>query len=113
VQADHARSGGPEGLSLETIAVRARAGDALATAAIDRWIDRLGRSLAVVCNLLDPDAIVLGGGASAVEGLPERLPGSIAPHCFSDGFRTPVRRARHGDASGVRGAAWLFATFAP
>ena len=111
VAADHGRHGGGAGLALDEIARRAHAGDAVAIATIDRWIDRLGRSLAVVCNLLDPDAIVLGGGASQVAGLAERLPAAIAPHCFSDGFRTPVRRAVHGDAGGVRGAAWLFATF--
>ncbi|MFM7806924.1 MAG: ROK family protein, partial [Planctomycetota bacterium] len=61
----------------------------------------------------DPDAIVLGGGASLVPGLAERLPAAIAPHCFSDRFVTPVRLAMHGDSSGVRGAAWLFATFPP
>lgn len=111
VQADHARHGGTAGLSLETIAAAAKAGDVVASATLDRWIDRLGRSLAVVCNLLDPDAIVLGGGASNVPDLAQRLPAAIAPHCFSDGFRTSVRGAVHGDSSGVRGAAWLFATF--
>jgi len=69
--------------------------------------------LSVVCNMLDPDAIVFGGGASLVPGLVQRLPAAIAPHCFSDGFRTPIRLAMHGDASGVRGAAWLFATLQP
>jgi fructokinase len=113
VQADHARHGGDAALPLQEISRMALAGEASCIATIDRWIDRLGRSLAVVCNLLDPDAIVLGGGASNVPGLAERLPAAIAPHCFSDGFRTPVRRAVHGDSGGVRGAAWLFATFRP
>jgi fructokinase len=112
VEADFMRSGGPR-TPLHQIATQAASGDARATAAIDRWIDRLGRSLAVVCNVIDPDAIVLGGGASLVPGLVERLPTALAPHCFSDGFRTPIRLARHGDSSGVRGAAWLFATFLP
>ena len=53
------------------------------------------------------------GTTRLVPGLAERLPTAIAPHCFSDGFRTPVRRAVHGDSGGVRGAAWLFATFQP
>jgi fructokinase len=113
VEADFVRGGGAARTPLHEIAAKAAAGDALATAAIDRWIDRLGRSLAVVCNMIDPDAIVLGGGASLVPRLVERLPAAIAPHCFSDGFRTPIRLACHGDSSGVRGAAWLFATFLP
>ncbi len=113
VQADHARHGGGREVPLEEIDRRAQAGDAAARATIDRWIHRLGRSLAVVCDVLDPDAIVLGGGASQATGLAERLPAAIAPHCFSDGFRTPVLRAAHGDSGGVRGAAWLFATFRP
>ncbi|NBV65367.1 MAG: ROK family protein, partial [Planctomycetes bacterium] len=113
VEADFVRTGGASGTSLHAIAAHAASGDARAAAAISRWIDRLGRSLAVVCNVIDPDAIVLGGGASLVPRLAERLPAAMAPHCFSDGFRTPIRLARHGDSSGVRGAAWLFATFLP
>lgn len=75
---------------------------------LDRYIDRLGRGLAAVVDVLDPDVIVLGGGMSNVEALYERLPAAIAPHVFSDVFATPVRRAAHGDSSGVRGAAWLW-----
>lgn len=84
------------------------AGDAAALAALDRYVDRLGRALAVVCDLIDPDVIVLGGGMSNVDALYERLPAAIAPHVFSDVFETPVRKAVHGDSSGVRGAAWLW-----
>jgi len=83
-------------------------GDAGAVAALDRYVDRLGRALAVVCDLIDPDVIVLGGGMSNVEALYTRLPGAIAPHVFSDVFETPVKKALHGDSSGVRGAAWLW-----
>jgi fructokinase len=83
-------------------------GDASAMAALDRYVDRLSRSLAVTCDLIDPDVIVLGGGMSNVETLYDRLPAAIAPHVFSDAFETPVRKARHGDSSGVRGAAWLW-----
>ena len=77
-------------------------------AALDRYVDRLARGLAMVCDVLDPDVIVLGGGMSNVDLLYDRLPGAIAPHVFSDVFETPVRKALHGDSSGVRGAAWLW-----
>lgn len=77
-------------------------------AALDRYVDRLARGLAMVCDVLDPDVIVLGGGMSNVDLLYDRLPGAIAPHVFSDVFETPVRKAVHGDSSGVRGAAWLW-----
>jgi fructokinase len=83
-------------------------GDASAMAALDRYVDRLSRALAVTCDLIDPDVIVLGGGMSNVEALYDRLPAAIAPHVFSDTFETPVRKAMHGDSSGVRGAAWLW-----
>lgn len=81
---------------------------AAADPAVDRYIDRLGRGLAVVVDLLDPDVIVLGGGMSNIERLYADLPGAIAPHVFSDVFATPIRKALHGDSSGVRGAAWLW-----
>lgn len=84
------------------------AGDANAAAALDRYVDRLGRALAVVCDLIDPDVIVLGGGMSNVDALYERLPAALAPHVFSDVFETPVKKAVHGDSSGVRGAVWLW-----
>jgi fructokinase len=84
------------------------AGDASAMAALDRYVDRLGRAFGALCDLIDPDVIVLGGGMSNVDALYERLPGAIAPHVFSDIFETPVKRALHGDSSGVRGAVWLW-----
>lgn len=96
------------GRTAEEIVASARSGDAGAKAALDRYIDRLARGLAVVCDVLDPDLIVLGGGMSNVDDLYERLPGAIAPLVFSDVFTTPVARAEHGDSSGVRGAAWLW-----
>jgi fructokinase len=76
--------------------------------ALGRYIDRLGRGLAVICDLIDPDVIVLGGGVSNVEALYARLPHVIAAHAFSDVFETTVSKAAHGDSSGVRGAAWLW-----
>lgn len=78
--------------------------------ALDRYVDRLGRGLAAIIDVLDPDVIVLGGGMSNVAALYDRLPQAIAPHVFSDVFETPIRRAAHGDSSGVRGAAWLWPT---
>ena len=84
------------------------AGNASAMAALDRYFDRLGRAFGALCDLIDPDVIVLGGGMSNVDALYERLPAAIAPHVFSDVFETPVKKAMHGDSSGVRGAAWLW-----
>ena len=97
-----------EGLTAHGVVEAAAAGEAAAQAALDRYIDRLGRGLAVVCDILDPDVIVLGGGMSNVAELYDGLPAAIAPHVFSDVFETPVRPALHGDSSGVRGAAWLW-----
>jgi fructokinase len=90
------------------VVAAARAGDALACAALDRYVDRLGRSLAGVVNILDPDVIVLGGGLSNVPELYDRLPAVLARHVFSDAVRTRIVPPMHGDASGVRGAAWLW-----
>lgn len=86
----------------------ARGGEPEAIAALDRYLDRLGRTLAVVTNMLDPDVIVLGGGMSNVGELYQRLPALVAPYAFSDVFETPILKAVHGDSSGVRGAAWLW-----
>ncbi len=97
-------------LKAEEIIAAMRAGDAAAVASFDRYVDRLGRALAVVCDIFDPDAIVLGGGMSNVDELYPRLPPIIAKGVFSDVFTTPVLKARWGDSSGVRGAAWLWPT---
>ena len=85
-----------------------RAGEAPARAAYTAYLDRLARGLAEVVNILDPDAIVLGGGMSNVDELYADLPARVTPHVFSDAFTTPILRHRHGDSSGVRGAAWLW-----
>lgn len=105
--ADHRAATG-EALGAEEIIARAAAGDAAARASFDRLTDRLGRGLAAVVNLLDPDVIVLGGGLSNVDALYAALPPLIERRAFSDRIDTPVRRAVHGDSSGVRGAAWLW-----
>jgi fructokinase len=78
-----------------------------AVACLDRFRDRLARSLASVVDVLDPDVIVLGGGVSNLPGLAEHVERHLPEHVFSDGSETPVRVALHGDSSGVRGAAWL------
>ena len=96
------------GLSAEAVCGAAEADEPAAQAALERYVGRLARGLAVVCDLLDPDVIVLGGGLSNLDALYRRLPEAIAPHVFSDQFTTPVRQAAHGDSSGVRGAAWLW-----
>jgi fructokinase len=96
------------GLDAVGIVAAAEAGDAAARASLDEYLDRLARGLAVIADILDPDAIVLGGGMSNLAELYERLPDAIGGYAFSDVFTTPVRKAVHGDSSGVRGAAWLW-----
>jgi fructokinase len=96
------------GRSGEDVAAAAEAGSGEALALLDVYVDRLARGLAVVADVLDPDVIVLGGGMSNVERLYETLQPAIGRHVFSDVFATPVRKAAHGDSSGVRGAAWLW-----
>ena len=112
VEMDHALVNNTTGISLKHIAAQAKTGDAASAATMNRWIDRLGRALGGVINVLDPDVIVLGGGASLVSGLVERLAPAILPHVFADSWSTPIRVAKFGDSSGVRGAAWLCDTLA-
>ena len=90
------------------IVAAARAGEPRAAAALDRYIDRLGRGLAVICDLIDPEVIVLGGGMSNVDEIYARTPHVIRRHVFSDGWEARLVPALHGDSSGVRGAAWLW-----
>ena len=85
-----------------------RSGEADAGAAFDRYVDRLGRALAVICNLIDPDVIVCGGGMSNSPEIYPRVGAAIEKFVFSDVFTTSIMPARHGDSSGVRGAAWLW-----
>jgi fructokinase len=90
------------------IAGAASAGDPLAQECLDLYRDRLARSLASIINVLDPDAIVLGGGLSNLTALYPALPALLKSYTFSADAGTPILRALHGDASGVRGAAWLW-----
>ncbi|HSN21781.1 MAG TPA: ROK family protein [Usitatibacter sp.] len=105
--ADHARASG-ERTSAAEIARRAALGDAACTQALQRYAERLARALAGVINVLDPDAIVLGGGLSRIGPLYEEVPRLWREHVFSDEVRTRLVPPLHGDSSGVRGAAWLW-----
>lgn len=82
-------------------------GDLTAVAAFEAYLSRLARAIAATVNVLDPDVIVLGGGMSNVDELYSRLPEAIVPYIFGHEFSTPIVKARYGDSSGVRGAAWL------
>jgi len=105
---DHERVTGQRLTGPEIVAAAA-AGDAGAEASLVRLEERIGRALASVVNLLDPDVIVIGGGLSKLDRLYVHLPALIALHLFGGGaLATPVLKAKHGDASGVRGAAWLW-----
>jgi fructokinase len=104
--ADYARTSG-QTLSAEDIVAAAVAGDTKAKAVLDRHASRLARGLAHVVNMLDPDVIVLGGGLSRLAHLYERLPALVIPHIFADNPVIDIRPPKWGDASGVRGAAWL------
>ena len=90
------------------IAARAEAGDAGAVATLERYEHRLARGLAQVINLVDPDAIVLGGGLSQIRRLYDTVPRLWGGWVFSDQVDTELLPPKHGDASGVRGAAWLW-----
>jgi fructokinase len=103
---DHAFAYGGE-LSALQIVHAMRRGDKDASQSFDRFLNRLGRALAQVVNLLDPDCIVLGGGMSNVDEIYPAIQAKILPYTFSKTVQTPVRKALHGDSSGVRGAAWL------
>jgi fructokinase len=95
-------------LTAEDIAARAASGDKAADAALEIYEGRMGRALASVINVLDPDVIVLGGGLSHIDRLYTNVPARWKTHVFSDHADTPLVRALHGDSSGVRGAAWLW-----
>jgi fructokinase len=107
LQRDYAKVTG-NALNGESIVRAARAGDAQAHAALERYIDRLGRGLAVICNIVDPDTIVLGGGLSNVSELYDALPDIIRNRVFSDTWIARIVPAKWGDSSGVRGAARLW-----
>jgi fructokinase len=103
---DHSQMHGGELSALQIIELMRR-GDIHAIQSFERYLNRLGRALAQVVNLLDPDCIVLGGGMSNVDEIYPAIQAQMLHYTFSKTVRTPVRKAQHGDSSGVRGAAWL------
>lgn len=106
--ADHARTTG-DARSSEEVVHGAAAGDAACEATLRRYEARMARALAGIINVLDPDVIVLGGGLSKLERLYLNVPRQWGAWVFSDRVDTRLLPPRHGDASGVRGAAWLWA----
>lgn len=107
LERDYANTGG-EALSGELIVARAGAGEPLAEDALARWEGRLARSLATIINIVDPDVIVVGGGLSRITRLYTHVPRLWQGWVFSDAVATRLVPARHGDDSGVRGAAGLW-----
>jgi fructokinase len=103
-----AEADGPGARDASGLAARAAAGDQRAVRALELHAGRLARGLAVISSLLDPDVIVLGGGLSNMAHLYEELPRLMRPYVFSNVFEAKIVRNRHGDSSGVRGAAWLW-----
>lgn len=95
-------------LMAREIAEAAEDGDAQAGAFMDTFYDRFARAIATVVNILDPDAIVMGGGLSNIDAFYRELPERVARHAFTTEGPVRVLKNRHGDSSGVRGAAWLW-----
>lgn len=91
----------------EEVAARWRQGEGAATEVMNAYMDQLARALAAAINMMDPDIIVLGGGVSNIEEIYRQVPAKLAEYVFGGECDTPIRRAVHGDSSGVRGAAWL------
>lgn len=107
LEADYTRATGLSATG-EMIVSTARTGDAVAQTTLDHQCDRLARGLAMITNILDPNVIVLGGGLSQMPHLYRELPTRMAPYIFAEDQRVDVRPPKWGDASGVRGAAWLW-----
>lgn len=99
-----------ETITSEAIAERAETGNPQAATSLDIYAGLMARALALIINVIDPDVIVLGGGVSNIERLYLQVPQLWSPHCFSDEIDTALVKAKYGDASGVRGAAWLWPT---
>lgn len=104
---DHARVN-EDAMTGEQIVAASERGDAAAVATMARHEERVARALAHVVNILDPDVIVIGGGLSRIQSLYANVPALLAPLVFGGSCNTPIVQAKHGDSSGVRGAAWLW-----
>lgn len=104
---DHIRVTGQQ-MSTHDIIKAAEAGEPEAVKSLHRYADRLARALGHIVNVIDPDVIVLGGGMSNVSQLYEIVPNIWEKYIFTDRCDTPIKPPRHGDSSGVRGAAWLW-----
>ena len=96
------------GLDASALVSAAEAGDTAAQQAVARYCDQLARGLASVINLIDPHVIVLGGGMSNCTALYSQVAPLLPRYVFSDQVNTRLLQAKHGDSSGVRGAAWLW-----
>jgi len=105
---DFVAQGGDAALDARAIVLAAEQGDILAAAAMRRYLERFGYALSVVVNILDPDAIVLGGGMSNIANLYTDGREQLARHTFNDELRSRILPNEHGDSSGVRGAAQLW-----
>jgi fructokinase len=99
---------GPGADDASGLPARAASGDPRAQVALARHADRVARGFASVINLIDPDAIVIGGGLSNMEHLYGEVPRLLGRHVIAQRVVTPILRNVHGDSSGVRGAAWLW-----
>lgn len=95
-------------LSGKEVAEAADRGDPQAAAAIQRLEDRIARGFASLVNVIDPDVIVVGGGLSRLSSIYRNVPPLLERYGFGGGIHTPIVPAKHGDSSGVRGAAWLW-----
>ncbi len=101
-------NGGCDGVNASEIVQQASEGDTIAKKTMADFFNRFGRAVATVINILDPDVIVIGGGLSNIDDLYSRERQCIEQHVFNDELRTVIVPNKHGDSSGVRGAAWLW-----
>lgn len=107
VARDYLRAAGHPADAVDVVA-RAGRGEGVAVACLDRYVNRLARALGSIINVVDPDAIVLGGGLSSIDRLYVDVPRQWSSFVFSDRVDTELLRPKFGDSSGVRGAAWLW-----